>query len=170
MALPSSRNTTYAAGSDIRSADLNAIQDCIVSRKHGVLSFPIDPGAFLSSTTATAIVRPIGAPWSMAGLAVPIDLVYWLPIPVGTRLNSVAWYYNRGGAGSIVMRVLKANIPAGVTGTTLSTTTINAGTGFASSSVSPAYTLEPDYSLCLWARMDSTAQSFGGAIVSLDKI
>lgn len=171
MALPTSRNRTYAPGVDIASADLNALQDCIIARKHGSLSFPIDPGAFhIVGQTSTTHIRPLGGPWAMSGHAVPMDLGYWLPIPVGTRLNAVTWYYNRGGAGTLTLRVLKANQPAGLTGTTLLTSTINSGTGFTSTTVAPAYALETDHTLVLWARADNTAQSFGGAIVTLDKI
>lgn len=35
MALPASRNTTYAPGSQVKSADLNAIQDCIIAGHAG---------------------------------------------------------------------------------------------------------------------------------------
>lgn len=33
MALPSSRNTTYGPTSPVKSADLNALQDCVIGRK-----------------------------------------------------------------------------------------------------------------------------------------
>lgn len=170
MALPASRNRTYAPGVDIASADLNALQDCVVAGKHGVLSYPIDPGAFSPSIVSTTLTRPIGGPWNFAGASgLPHDLAYRFVMPVGRRLASVAWLYNRGGAGTITMRVLKANMPAGIVGTTLSTTTINSGTGLLLTTVTPAYALETDYSLTLWVNVTATANMFYGAIVVLDK-
>lgn len=50
MALPTSRNTTYAPTSMVKSVDLNDIQDCITGGKHGYVWQPIEP---LQSATAT---------------------------------------------------------------------------------------------------------------------
>jgi hypothetical protein len=41
MALPFSRNTNYAPGSQVESADLNDIQDCIIDGSHGSRELPI---------------------------------------------------------------------------------------------------------------------------------
>lgn len=41
MALPISRNTTYSPGSPIYSADLNALQDCVIARKGGKIAHSI---------------------------------------------------------------------------------------------------------------------------------
>ena len=53
MALPLTRNTTYAPLSQVLSADLNAIQDMIVEGKHGVIR-KIVPANFGQGTGASA--------------------------------------------------------------------------------------------------------------------
>ena len=55
MALPASRNTTYAAGSQIKSTDLNDLQDCVINGKHGLATRLIAALGGQSSTTAGTV-------------------------------------------------------------------------------------------------------------------
>lgn len=58
MALPTSRDTTYAPGTPVASADLNNFQDQIIGKKHGEIDviigvphfIPLDPGATISTS------------------------------------------------------------------------------------------------------------------------
>jgi hypothetical protein len=87
MPLPSSRNTTYSASSPVKSADLNALQDCIVGNKHG--SMPVH----------------IGAPsWKIIGAGVAND-------PNGTEITLGT---HTGGADT-PSAICSVDIPAGCT-------------------------------------------------------
>lgn len=80
MALPSTRNTTYGAASPVLSNDLNAIQDCIIGRKHGDIVIPlrINPD-FISTTSAK----------------------WYLDLPVGTVIKSFTFALYGNGADDL---------------------------------------------------------------------
>lgn len=80
MTLPLTRNTTYAALSQVKSADLNAIQDCIVSGKHGTKTEVIP----LIGITQTAV-----APTNTISLTNPNFVVIPFRIPVGSRITAI---------------------------------------------------------------------------------
>ena len=103
MALPSSRNTTYAIGSDIRSADLNAIQDCIIGGKHGsrkvfIPAFgrqPIVGGGAISLGVPTND-GPYYTPGAITTMLIPVSDV----LQVGCKLYALDIYHRSGGAGT----------------------------------------------------------------------
>jgi hypothetical protein len=97
MALPSSRNTTYAPGADIRSADLNAIQDCIIGGKHGTRELAIDASAFHVATDTlvgngnnTWLTNVGGVTF---GAGVTPKAVAPILLPVGSRIIQVEIFY-----------------------------------------------------------------------------
>lgn len=105
MALPSSRNTTYGADSPVKSADLNALQDAVVGRKHGSISRFV--AALLSHTTGWTLNE--GPPsYVIPGAAV--DAHYQrLPLIVGDRLQSIKVRHWSGGAGSKTFGIYKVS-------------------------------------------------------------
>jgi hypothetical protein len=88
MALPLSRNTTYGVGAIILSADLNALQDSIVGKKHGAVTKQIHGAKFTHvSTATTAIGRDIdGGVVAIAGAALFLPIT---EIDVGCVITAV---------------------------------------------------------------------------------
>jgi hypothetical protein len=82
MALPSSRNTSYSPTNPLKSADLNAVQDCIIGAKHGDLTLLISPHVGYGTNFSLAFDDLVT--FSGAGTwKVPLRL------PVGKRLKSM---------------------------------------------------------------------------------
>ena len=104
MSLPSSRNTTYAATSPVKSADLNLIQDCIIGGKHGTLTkqvgiSPSCPGYANASGIATS------------GGALSSGMI--IPLHVGDRIATVRAYVNDNATGPTKVRLQFGKINAG---------------------------------------------------------
>jgi hypothetical protein len=88
MALPFSRNTTYGVGSQIRSADLNELQDAVVAGKNGAL-IGSDSAlkAFIQSGFAFADVG--GNPILQLAASASGGVYFAIPLRVGDRLSAV---------------------------------------------------------------------------------
>jgi hypothetical protein len=85
------------------SADLNAIEDCIVGAKHPALIVPVGAPAFKSKNGAVPVN---GQDWSLTAVE---QLYYSLPLIPGTRLVEATFYYLlAGGSGGATMKVRKA--------------------------------------------------------------
>jgi len=108
MTLPTSRNTTYTAASKVKSVDLNDLQDMFTGDKH--IERPhVLPAAAFQVKSGTAALGD--GQWTFSATTVlvcPISNI----IPVGHRLETVSWYYNRAGAGTITRRVRKRELSA----------------------------------------------------------
>lgn len=96
MSLPLSRNTSYAASSPVKSADLNDMQDCVIGGKHGqkYLAIPAAAARWDSG-------------WSFAGngnriISSGAAIVYF-PIPacVGDEIGDLVVYHYGDGAADI---------------------------------------------------------------------
>ncbi len=86
MALPTSVNTVYAPGVEVESADLNAIQQCIVGAKHGDVTATMSALEWKPSVAGfhTYNFAPIRI--SSTG---SITFFMTLPLRVGDRLKTV---------------------------------------------------------------------------------
>jgi hypothetical protein len=126
MSLPSSRNTTYTAGSPINSVDLNDIQDCIVGKKHGAQEINISPLSFVGDgnwTVAGAVFFSDGGYINSTGAghcAVPI------PIEEGQRITSMVFARYGDGAADFtsvqVFRLTKGGVATDITAAPTSVT------------------------------------------------
>lgn len=177
MPLPFTINTTYAPGSQVKSADLNAIQVAIKDRHNKSLHF--QPGSFYLSSPADWIVYDTGA---LAASVVStgaksgfLDITPWL-IPGDTVKEFVARWANGAtpSAGTITFRLHRTpfseigNRPPvpGAQWTTAQTT--NTGASLAARSVTHAvaHTVLADNFYLLQFDMDATAgddqAGFGG--------
>lgn len=104
MALPFSRNTTYAAGSQVKSADLNAIQDAFVAHH----SRPLHFGAYVwegdnidRSTYPNQIVQAAAGAFT-AFADITSDLI------PGDTIKEVTWRWLNGttpAAGAIDVEI-----------------------------------------------------------------
>jgi hypothetical protein len=112
MALPLSRNTTYALGIKILSADLNSIQDCIIGGKFGPTDIEIGGANFnLMNPNYAATVPSFGDDWQFTGVTPPNDnIVTGIVLPIGTQVNSITWHFNKASqASALTMRLRKRN-------------------------------------------------------------
>jgi hypothetical protein len=137
MPLPLSREETATPASAVDSNTINALQDCIIGGKHGEITIAIGAGAF-GIDTAANLTRNFGwLTWTGAATAIAS-----LRLPVGARLTEVTYHYDRNGAGTIDFLLVQHTIPA--TPVTLDTTSISAGTGNASTTITPDYDVVAD--------------------------
>lgn len=119
MALPTSRNTTYTAGSQVKSADLDDIQDCIISAKHGDVIRNVSPFSG-QVQTAGGFVSVGGTAGYMVSTASAI-LSVSLPLTVGERIKTVSYLLFGDGAADVTVKVV--SMDATMTGTQIGTLT-----------------------------------------------
>ena len=91
MTLPTSRNTTYAVGTEIKSADLNDLQDHIIGGKHGsiIRTAGVNPDVVSGSA---AFVEDGYSTGSYIGL-------FTLPMQIGEKLTALTVYLKDGNPG-----------------------------------------------------------------------
>lgn len=92
MALPTSRDTTYAANAQVKSADLNDIQDWLIAalagKQAGQRKKVINPTVGMSSL-ASWVYNPPGATaayWELAASTGPAVMIVPIPHVVGERI------------------------------------------------------------------------------------
>lgn len=119
MALPTSRNRTYAALSQLVSGDVNDLQDWIVNLyagKHGDRTKLITPSDFgaggsayggwtaeLSGSPSTFFLKPTGTD----------NLAIAIPLEVGERIKELHVYVYANDTNSIIMEAYKQSIVGG---------------------------------------------------------
>lgn len=102
MALPTSRNTTYAAGSQVKSADLNDIQDCIVGHKRPTFKRTFYPKFVIPGTNpfTGALAGASHLVWSSAGAA---NAIFDIPYEDGDRLINLRYWAAGDGAVDLTL-------------------------------------------------------------------
>lgn len=175
MALPTTINTSYGSTDPVLSADLVAIQECIAGDLHPSRSILLGPSAWQPkmggrAAFLTAIQQNSEWVWSGAGGA--HYLTADLPVPIGHELESITWYYTRGGAGTISRAIYSRLLSTGAAEVAVSGPTNDAASGAwggASDTglgivraAHTAYTLE--------VTISNAAHVFGGALVTYRKL
>lgn len=84
MALPTSRNTTYAPGTQIKSVDLNALQDDDINGLHGYIWLPIEP--FHAAHMVTGTSNYSSNTWVLEANA---QIIFRLPLVDGHKLRYI---------------------------------------------------------------------------------
>lgn len=114
MPLPTSRNTTYAPGSQVKSADLNALQDEIIEGGHGdkillipATDFMVNPAAAAANYNAAASANHGWTSDNTNGQTVEAAI----RLHVGDRISSLRVYLREANlAGEeIEVRVWESN-------------------------------------------------------------
>lgn len=101
MAWPDTRLTNYAPGVQIKSADLNALQDAISGRQHGEVPFFIHPmqGFQLQGPAVTLAEDGIlSTGGSLASWFIPLP---WLPF--GSQIKEVEADQDRSAGGTFTV-------------------------------------------------------------------
>lgn len=173
MALPSSRNTTYVPGvSQVKSADLNAIQDCIIGVKHPEIERGYAAAAWQTDGT-NGIKNNVGGAWTVGGTGVESFTTGLPEIPAGDRITTVGWSYSRGGAGTVTMRLRRrksdGSAPEAITPSAGSETD-STGAAIETNVVTYNHTVAAGYFYYLTFATDNVAQSFLGAAVKHDRL
>lgn len=105
MALPTSRNTNYAPGSDIKSVDLNALQDCFVAGRHGLLTKWYPPLSRVANDSGT-ITFTNG--FVFAGANTSAMNYIAAPLDEATRIRGIrARVKGTGAVGNVVVSLIR---------------------------------------------------------------
>ncbi len=110
MALPDSREETATPASPVSSNTINAIQDCIISGKHGEIEIAVGGYGWTPTPGSVAVTSISFGLWSNSAAAA---WTYELKLPVGTLLTEVELAYDRAGAGTVNLTVFRKNILTG---------------------------------------------------------
>lgn len=153
--LPTTRNTNATAATPAKSADFNAVQDCIVGMKFPSTSFYI-PGA--------AFVIDVGAPtrsgnvWTFSAtvggsVVAALESGPWV---AGTRITDILWSFNRNSTpitGEIDLSFAKRSFgDGGATGANISTGIVSGGSAWnalSTAGVGLPYTIEAGFEYLL---------------------
>jgi hypothetical protein len=173
MSLPTSRNRTYAADSPVRSADLNDLQDCIISSKHTDRTLVFGASAFnvqtaVANWAAGTVPQRDEGEWSFAAAAAG-RIVAPVILPVGTRIRTVTWHFDKNSQAAALTMYLRKR--TGTTTTDLTTTAdVSSGAAPTSVAVTPNYTVEALYQVWLEVFAGSVSHVFIRADVVVDKL
>lgn len=149
----------------------NELQVQVVGHKHRTMPFPYGAAAFsLQAGTAT-----LGdGQWTFGALSL---LVANVSRPVGTRITSIQYGFNRGGSGNVTLKLRKRNIVTGAAASDVVSLAISAGTGWTTTTLDSStvgsllpYLTEAGVALWLSAQCDSASNVFGGGIVNADRL
>ena len=116
MALPETINTSYGSTDPVLSADLVAIQECIAGDLHPSRSILLGPSAWQPKIDGRAVGHAAGSLLDSQWIYNGAGLTYFtadLPVPVGHELESIRWYYTRGGAGTITRALYSRDLSTG---------------------------------------------------------
>jgi len=159
--LPTSRNTTYAAGSQVKSFDLDDIQDNIIGHKHPELEFQVPAAAYHMEGSSWAASFN-GVVWVGAGGG--YQLVAPIVRPAGTRITRYRAGYNRPNAGSIVLQLFRTPL-AGGSSVVVDTFTDNATNGLIVKERTVNHTMLAGYGYGLYIAPDATADAAGATVI-----
>ena len=109
MSLPLTRNTTYAIDSQVKSVDLNAMQDAIVdlnARVRGVRTYPVDGGTFYGNAIVSIFAGSVGSARFLATEAAE----YSAPVIHGKRVTAVRVRANDTVGNLTIRMVRKDNV------------------------------------------------------------
>lgn len=111
MPWPNERLTTYNPGaSPVKANDLNEIQDAIIARRHGALEFAIHPSKVEPAGQGSNNHAGMTADGAHFQMSAPGKAFAAIELPVGSRLLSIRWYYNRNGLGSITPSIKRQEL------------------------------------------------------------
>lgn len=159
MALPNSRDVTFAATDPVQAAVLNNLQDQIVACKHKEREYGVHPGAFTPSVGAPVFTGVEWGPVAAAAYTVYAGLF----IPVGDRITHVTFRYNRF-AGNILGYLVK--LLTGVESTIASFTDNAGGVGVIHDLAGINHTVLAGYQYALKVQVDATAAAGGSNVIA----
>lgn len=168
MALPDSRNTTYAAGDPVKAADLNDFQDNIVGDKHPTRTLHLGAADFTLKGSSGATLAD--GQWTFTALAT-IVCGLGKSIPEGHVITSITWRYNRGGSGTVTrrLRVREMATPAAAADVAGFPVADNTGAAHENNTDTPNYTVAANTGPWLEVTGDAAANVFVGATVNYRK-
>lgn len=133
MAWPNDRLTTYVPDvSEVKSADLNALQDAIIRGAHGDLTFLIPAQAAVPTRSAPNDQADDwthqDGRWTYIGAGTHAFLFYPICLPVGAEIKAFAAWVDENGVASAMQAALSdRNEAAGTSSDVDSDTTAGAG-------------------------------------------
>lgn len=170
--LPTYPTRTFAAGSQIPSADLNEFMAQITGAKHKNRPIIVPGSAFMIDSGAPT---RSGQVWTFGSggtyvLVAPVQLL------VGTRITNVVWSFNRNGStGAFNFKLTKRSFGDGGAGAAADvySDSVSTGTGWTThDSASAPYTTEDAmlYLLSVGVPAPSANAFFDGARIFVDRL
>ena len=173
--LPETVEVVFAPSDPVLAAVLNKIQECLAGDLHPSRPIVLGPAAWQPKLggrgAGLAAAIQGNSQWVYSGAGNSI-LVADLPVPIGHELQSITWYYTRGGAGTITRALYSRNLATGAAEVAATGPTNDAASGAwggASDTglgivraAHTAYTLE--------VQISNAAHIFGGALVTYRKL
>jgi hypothetical protein len=142
--LPTSRNTTYAPGSQVESDDLNDIEDCIIGGGHGDQIFNLSPfgghgGSGPPGIGAVGNSGNVDADYYIVGAATSGEWFVGIPLIIGDRIKSMTFWHQRA-AGTMKFDLRKKVLATGED-ESVASVSVAAGATYTSSTLAVNYTL-----------------------------
>lgn len=111
MSLPTSRNTTYAAGiSQVKSADLNELQDLLV-QLYGPQKITL--GSSAGQSAQWSFSPPSGSAVGLWLAPSSAGVVGWqIPVAAGDRIRSIKALVRDTGAETVELKIFKSDLDA----------------------------------------------------------
>lgn len=170
--LPTSRNTTYAIGSQVKSADLNALQDCIIQRRFPLTGYVI-PAASFAKVSGAATYSDATGRWVGVG-----TFIAALPAIPGTLIDSIEWGHARGGNGNMSFRARAKNVRTGAQTSTIILHQVSVGSAYDVATIQGADidaagipdAIAVDSAVSILIEHDHAANGLGGIIAHLSRL
>lgn len=176
MALPETVEVVFTPSDPVLATVLNKIQEAIAGDLHPSRSIVLPAAAWQAKpavgrgATGTPPTRLTDRSWAWGGAA-PSIVACALEVPEGHELESVTWYYTRGGAGTPTHAIWSRNLATGGGEVAVSgPTNIAAGAAWATVVDSPAAIIAADFGYELEFNLTNAAHEFGGAKVTYRKL
>lgn len=151
----------------MKANDLNDLQDQIVAGRHGEITIPYGGPAFVPAPAANATLS--NGIWTLTGAAVLSAAVERAIGSTITSITSLRWAFNRGGAGTLTLKLRKRNIITGAAAVDVDVQTIVTGAVFATQDAPLNYTMEADSQLFFEVTSDNVAHVFHGVLLKVGK-
>jgi hypothetical protein len=151
MALPTTRDLTLSPSDPVPSALLNTLQDQIIGGKHPTFETPIAACDFALEAGGTASLN--NGQWTFGAVSV-IDAA--CRVRAGEKIVQAVVECNRGGAGTIIVSLVRRANGSGVP-VTVATTTISTGTGLVLATLTPNYQVAPGEQVYLRVEINNAA-------------
>lgn len=140
--------------------------------KHGDIAHPVHGGAFQIVAVASAIATGTipdfdGSAWGFSSAGTG-EVVAWLDVPVGMRIKSVKWSFNKASQAAAMNFKVRKRVSA-TTSDIVTDSDVTSGASYITKTTSAInYTAATDERICLYVAAGHTAHAFDGAIVTLD--
>jgi hypothetical protein len=152
-------------GGPLPSSVINALQDMIIGAKHPELEVAIHAADFqVDGTSGTLDQNGYWLPSALGYQYAPLRL------SVGTRINSVTFYYNVAGAGAVTPKVRRMQLSTGTISDVTAGVRDTTGVAIETQVLAPAHVVVTGYVYFLEVKHENAANKNYGAVMKFDRL